>query len=101
MNEANQYAQYLGPILAVLGGLLQWVRANPKVHDSWIVVIAFVLANAGYWLCYDYAHVPGWQLAVIQWVLAISGYTLTVIGGTAVAARYSYSPSNTIIPTAK
>lgn len=91
MNEVNQYAQYLPPLLVVLGGALQWLRQFPKLHDAWIVLFAFLLANGGYWLCYDYTVHHGWQLVTITWLLAIAGHTATVLGGTAVAARASYS----------
>lgn len=79
--------QYLPPMLAVLGAMLQWLRQFPKVHDWYVGLIAFGLANGAYFLTLDYAHLPGLQLAVIMWVLAIPAHTATVLGGTFVAAR--------------
>lgn len=83
----NPYAQYLPPLLLVFGGLLQWIRQFGKVHDLWVYLIAFVLANLGYWACFDYSHHAAWQMELIQYGLAISGYTGTVIGGTFTLAR--------------
>lgn len=85
--EARDLTQYLPSILAVLGMTLQWLRQFPRVHDWWVAVIAFVLANGAYFLTLDYTHLPGAQLGIILWLLAIPAHTATVLGGTFVAAR--------------
>jgi hypothetical protein len=93
----NPYAQYLPLVLGALGFALQWVRQYRSIHDMWIGISAFALANAGYWLCYDYKHLPEFQMLLIAWLLAIGGHTLTVIGGTFTAARLA--PNTNLIPS--
>lgn len=93
----NPYAQYLPSLLLVLGGGLQWLRQYSKFHDVWVFLIAFAFANLGYWLCFDYTHHAAWQMEVLQWALAIGGYTGTVLGATFTAARIA--PNTPLIPT--
>ena len=87
MENAKDLAQYLPPLLAVFGAALQWLRQFPKFHDWWVALIAFVAANAAYFLTLDYSHVPGFQLGAILYLLAIPAHTATVLGGTFIAAR--------------
>jgi len=91
----NPYAEFLPPVLGAFGFLLQWLRQFKAVHDTWVYVIAFALANAGYWLVT--IPDPDWRMTALKYLVVIGGYTSTVIGGTFTAARLA--PSAGVIPT--
>lgn len=79
------YAQFATPVLAALGGGLQWLRQFKGLHDIWIGAVAFGLACAAYGLTHPLSQ--DLRLEIILAIVVIPGYTATVLGGTFAAAR--------------
>lgn len=78
--QPNEYAQFAGPLLAVLGGALQFLRALRKFPEwAYYLMGAFLALTA-----YGLTHVPGndWRLETIQAVLGTASNLATLMGGT-------------------
>lgn len=100
------YGQYLGSVLLVFGGGLQWFRAS-GVRDAWCVVIGTVGALVGWALCVDWAKAAvDPRLFALQQILVFPGCLSAVFGGTfmvskgasAAVKKFALDPAHPMVP---
>lgn len=85
--EAKELIQYAAPLMALLGGGLQALRARKGIHDWLVFTLAGVIAVGVYLLTFDFSQKLGWQLWTIRFALGVGGYFTSALGGTFIAAR--------------
>ena len=92
--DFGPFASYLQALLPVIGGLIQFHRADSTKPDSHTFGIGAVSAIGVYLLCFDWAHMPqgvaAVQLAILNGALWFGTVGLpAVLGGTFMASKYA------------
>lgn len=94
------YAAYLQALLPVVGGMIQFRRADSSKPEVDTFGFAFAATLSVYLLCFDWSHLPQGVAAVQQAVLTGAVWFGTVglpsvLGGTFIASKYASATGGT------
>ena len=92
-------------VLAAVGGMLQFFRAQKKISDATIVPVGFVIATVVWVLAVDWSIVKDWQGFILKNVTVVIGLVASLFGGTFLvsrgadaAAAMGAPPSHPLVP---
>lgn len=82
----NELQQFQPQVMAILGGLLQFLRGYAKFPEWGYHVVAVLLAGFGYVL-FNQLDLSDWRAVIIRGLVGVSGLVASLYGGTFLASN--------------